>query len=182
MPPLSRPVLLATLLLSSVGLKLSIMLDQPAESAEQALVTTKRDVSAWLAAKKFTRIDSGSHDSPLVHAAFGQCRLAIVVAHPAGFHRALIRQLAADADDHVFLYDGMFHDSQPVWRTWFDHQAWQRLRDVGISLPRRPVLGLVGSGCDLRSPLFLETDQTHADFPQSGFKVIETLYKVIDIL
>ena len=162
MPGASRLLILAFAMVASVGLKLAILRQEPGRSAEQELVASKIRLAHWLARQGFDAVDVGESDSPFISASAAPCELTVLIAHPAGFHRALVRRLAGPAGEHFFLYRGERLASQPVWRTWLDHQLWQRGRDIGIAVPRRPLIAVIGSRCSIDSFPWAEAERLAA--------------------
>lgn len=78
------------------------------------------------------------------------CSLRIAEISPFGWHRHVLEQLAGSNEAALFVYRGHISDSQPLWRTVFDHN-WHRLKAyLGVNSPRRPVLGILASrACSL---------------------------------
>jgi hypothetical protein len=52
------------MLSTSIGLKLTMLLQQPGETAASTLVTTKAGVAQWLTREGFAQIDHGEFDGP----------------------------------------------------------------------------------------------------------------------
>lgn len=78
------------------------------------------------------------------------CSLRITEISPFGWHRHVLKQLAGPNEAALFVYRGDLSDSQPLWRTVFDHN-WHRLKAyLGVNSPRRPVLGILAArACSL---------------------------------
>ena len=103
-------------------------------------------VSTFLLRKGFqTEKRTSDEDLFLVSATGGGCRLLVAVLAPEGWHRDVIRKLAPQDSQLIFVYNGTVYADQPVMLTRFN-QYWSRLvRSVGGHSSSYPVFGIAGS-------------------------------------
>lgn len=149
---LSRRSLIALLVFICVtaGLKVSLLRSGDSGAAKQFLAGDEVAVAAKLRTSGFEVRVPAPEKVPALIAGKGPCHLIVVIAQPAGYDRALVRQLGRDADAKFFVYRGGFYADQPAWRTWMDDLILRDLRQVGIRAAHYPILGVAARGCNVR--------------------------------
>ena len=90
-------------------------------------------------------------DMPIISAARGSCHMQVAKASAFGWDRDLIRSLATNASENLFIvFQGRIYDEQPTLQTAFN-ELWSKfLRQLGFE-HATPVLAVMATEvCDAK--------------------------------
>lgn len=150
--------LAAGLLVASLGMKLAVGGVAPPGVEAQLAADDRSEakLTAFLQRQGFgVRRETAQAAFPVLLAEAGDCQLLAALVAPQGWHRDLIRQLAGQDRRSFFVFDGVVHAEQPVWRGWAEHYRSVLNRYAGRSLGARPVVAVVAlPACDLPAAMW----------------------------
>lgn len=74
-------------------------------------------------------------DNPIMLASGDDCDLALVLADPRGYHRAVIDQLIEPGDKLGFVFQGNTVGEDPGMQSWLAYYTWSFATELGIERP-----------------------------------------------
>lgn len=137
---------LAATLLISLGLKLSAR-----DVVEQSRDPGTSRLEAFLVQHGFQSAEAGTMGGlSAVSGSSGPCRIVLADVAPQGWHRDIVRRVAAANDQVLFSFQGRTYLEQPIWSTWSTYYRDTFLRKMGLPSHFEPVYAVVASpACDL---------------------------------
>jgi len=113
----------------------------------------RTDITEFLVRQGFQPDRADALQNPIaLSGRSGGCQLLIAVVEATGWHRDILRRLASDGDQSLFIFRGRKYQDQPVWLTRLS-VFWNRtLRNLGWNARDEPVFGIVASpACNLEA-------------------------------